>query len=315
MPSPDNMASPRSNRSWLTSTWGEFQDDHCALLAAAISYHVLFAFVPLVTFVIAMFGLVMRDPAARQAAADRLLQLLPFQESGSNLVLDMIRNVSAQSAPLTVIGALGLVWSSAGIFGTIRAALNIAWRVRSKRGFFADLLFDIASVLGFGLLFTASMAGTIVLQMLQSSLLRLPGLAFDGPSHTAVVLSGLLLPAVFSFVAFLLLFRFVPHVRHRLGDVWIGALVAAVLFEIGKHLFAFYVAHFNRYQALYGALGGVMLFMLWTYLSAIILLLGAELSAEHERRRNGELTEDGEPAHGPDPRDIPDSGHPAYAPR
>ncbi|HET9327891.1 MAG TPA: YihY/virulence factor BrkB family protein [Candidatus Eisenbacteria bacterium] len=273
--------------SWVTRTWGEFENDHCALLAASISYHVLFAFVPLVTFLVAMFGWITRDPAARQNAVDWLVQLLPLQASEDNLVLEMIRNVSSQTGTLTIIGALGLMWASTGIFGSIRSALNIAWGVPNKRGFFTDLLVDVGSLLGYGLLFASSMGATVALHSVQSSVLRLPFVRPDGVLHYLFLAAGLLLPATFSFIAFLLLFRFVPNVRHQVRDVWIGALVSAVLFEAGKHAFAFYVAHFNRYQSLYGTLGGVMLFMLWTYVSAITLLIGAEVAAERERRLRG----------------------------
>jgi membrane protein len=270
--------------SLLGRTWREFGEDHCTLLAAAISYHVLFAFIPLIAFLIAIFGLIVRDPASQQSAADRVLQLLPIQAgsgANGNLILDSIRSVSQQSGALTLIGLLGLIWSSSGIFGTIRSALNIAWRVKAKRGFIVDALLDIGAVLGLGLLFAASLAGTILMHSLQT---MSQSATQSGPIFMVL---GLALPAVVSFIAFLLLYRYVPNVRHGIGDVWPGAVLAAVLFEIIKHGFALYVAHFNRYQALYGALGAVMLFMLWTYLSSIILLIGAEFAAAFEAGRHG----------------------------
>ena len=281
--------SPQENRRefWLTRSWGEFNNDHCALLAASISYHVLFALVPVVTFTVAMIGWIMQGPTARQTAVDRLVQLLPLQASQDNLILDMIRSVAAQSGTLTVLGILGLMWSSMGIFGSIRSALNIAWGVPNKRGFVIDFLFDVGSLLSFGLLFAASLSGTMVLHSLESMIRGISWIHPDGVLHTMIVIAGVVLPAVFSYIAFLMLFRFLPNVRHHFRDVWIGALVSAVLFEGGKHVFAFYVAHFNRYQTLYGALGGVMLFMLWTYVSAVILLIGAEVAAERERRLRG----------------------------
>src|SRR5437867_2345863 len=206
---------PSADRgSLVTRTLREFSGDHGSMLAAAISYHVLFPFVPLVTFLVAMFGLIMRDPASRQAAADRLVQLLPFQGSESNTILDLIRNVSSQTGTLTVIGVVGLLWSSTGIFGSIRSALNIVWGVKGKRGFLKDLLVDVGSVIGFGLLFAASMVGTVVLQSLQTSLLHLPGIPTGGPIGMVPLVIGLVLPAIFSFIGFLLLFRFVPNVRH-----------------------------------------------------------------------------------------------------
>jgi membrane protein len=202
-------------------------------------------------------------------------------------VLQLIRGVSAQTGTLTLISVLGLMWSGAGIFGSIRSSLNIAWGIRDRKGFFVQFLFDLGSLITFGLLFATSMLGTVALHAIESRLLRLPGMPVQAAQNLLLV-SGLLLPALFSFTAFLLLYRFIPNVRHRWSDVWPGALLSAVLFEASKHGFAYYVAHFNHYQALYGALGGVMLFMLWTYLAANILLIGAEVTAERERIRYGE---------------------------
>jgi membrane protein len=265
----------------------------------------LFAFVPLVTFIVAMYGLIMRDPAAARDAADRFIQLLPLPNSDDNLVLQLIRGVSAQTATLTLIGALGLMWSSAGIFGSIRSSLNIAWGVKDRPGFFIQFLFDVGSLLTFGVLFAASMIGTIVLHSIESRLVRLPWVPVETTQNLLLV-GGLLLPALLSFSAFLLLYRFLPNVRHRWRDVWPGAALSAVLFEASKHGFAFYVAHFDRYRALYGALGGVMLFMLWTYVAAIILLMGAEVTAERERVRYHEAPK-------PEPRLRPPADTPREA--
>ena len=271
----------------LTRTWRAFGTDHCAEMAAAIAYYVLFSFVPLVTLLIAVFGLIMRDPAQQQGAVDGVLRMMPLQAgSGSNLVVDSIHNVSSQSGTLTLIGLAGLLWASSGMFGAIRAALNIAWDVKGHHGFMLQKLRDIAAVLGLGLLLVASLVGTTALHFVQTLSVQQTGTILTGPLQTFWTVAGLLVPAVFSFVAFLLLYRYVPNVRHSVGDVWPGALLATVLFELSKHGFAYYVAHFNRYQAVYGALGGVMLFMLWTYLAAMIMLIGAELAAARDRARH-----------------------------
>ena len=98
-------------------------------------------------------------------------------------------------------------------------------------------------------------------------------------------------PASVTIIAFLFLYRYVPSVSHGFRDVWPGAVIAGVLFEGAKHAFTYYVANWNRYEMLYGALGAVMLFLLWIYLSAMILLIGAELASAYEElvyRRRGE---------------------------
>ncbi len=270
--------------------WREFSDDHGTLLAAAIAYYVLFSFIPLMTLALAIFGFIVRDPQSQQIALDRILQTIPLSQ---NVIFDSLRTVSAQSGTLALIGLVGLLWSSSGMFGAVRAALNIAWGVEPQRGFIRQKLLDLAAALGLGLLMVASMAGTILIHILQTQGPQSMG-APSGPLSTVWMVAGLALPAVISFVMFLLVYRKVPNVQHRMSDVWPGALLATVLFELSKHGFAFYVAHFNSYQAVYGVLGGVMLFMLWAYLAAIILLLGAEFASEFEKRRP-KLSIDGQP--------------------
>jgi membrane protein len=264
--------------SLVSRTWHEFSDDHCTLLAAAIAYYVLFSIIPLITLMFAVFGFIMRNPQSQQGVVDRILQTIPL---GQSAISDSIRSVSGQSGALSIIGLVGLIWASTGMFDAIRSALNIAWNVESQRGLFKQKLLDLGAVFGLGILMAASLAGTLLVHFLQTSLRS--GTVLSGPLQPVITLAALLLPAVISFVAFLLIYRNVPNVRHGTGDVWPGALLAAVLFELSKHGFAFYVAHFNNYQAAYGVLGGVMLFMLWTYLASIILLMGAEFASEFEK--------------------------------
>ena len=266
-------------------TWREFNHDHCTLLAAAIAYYVMFSFIPLMTLTLAIFGFIMRDPQAQKSALDRILQSMPL---GQNAVFDSIRTVSGQSGTLSLIGLGGLLWASSGMFGAVRSALNITWGVESQGGFIRQHLLDAGAALGLGILMIASIAGTVLAHFLQTLSLQW-GTVLSGPLQTLFTLAGVLLPAVVSLVVFLLVYRKVPNVKHRSSDVWPGALLATVLFELCKHAFAYYVSHFNSYQAVYGVLGGVMLFMLWTYLAAIILLLGAEFASEFEKGRHKQM--------------------------
>lgn len=271
--------------SLVSRTWHEFSDDHCSLLAAGIAYYVLFSIIPLVTLMIAIFGIVMRDPQSQQAVLNRILQAIPL---GQNVVSDSIRSASAQSGTLSLIGLIGLVWASGGMFGAIRSALNIAWGVEPRHGFVRQQLLDVGALLGLGILMLVSMMGTLLVHFLQTLSLH-GGTALSGPTRTLFTAVGILLPAAISFVMFLLIYRKVPNVEHRTSGVWPGALLATVLFELSKHGFAFYVSHFSSYQAIYGLLGGVMLFMLWTYLASIILLIGAEFASEFEKGRHERL--------------------------
>ncbi len=259
----------------------EFNDDRCTEMAAAISYHVLFSFIPFLTVLIAVFGFLMHDPQQRQGAADRILEIVPVRSS--TIVIDAIRNIANQTGALTLIGLLGLMWAGSGIVSAVRGALNVAWDVTKGRGFVRETLFDLGGVLALGIVLGSSLAGTTAFHVLQVPSLN-PSIRFiAAPLAIAYTVTGLLLPAAFSFMAFMLVYRYVPNVRHRIRDVWPGALVATVLFEAVKHGFGFYAAHFTSYPTVYGAIGEIMLFMLWTYVSSVILLLGAEVASEWER--------------------------------
>ena len=96
-----------------------------------------------------------------------------------------------------------------------------------------------------------------------------------------------MVPAMFSFGAFVVLYRFVPNAPIKIGDVWPGALVAAIFFEVIKNGFSFYLANFGRYDVIYGSLGAVVAFLFWMYLAAVVLLLGAEVASEYPRVRSG----------------------------
>ena len=272
-----------ASQSTLGRTWRGFGAHHGSLFAAGIAYYALFSFIPLVTLALGISGLLLRNPQAQQSAMERLFQTMPL---GRNLVFDSIRTVSSESAGLSLVGLLGLLWAASGMFGAIRAALDAIWDAEPRHGFFRQKLVDVLAALGLGLMMVISMGATVAGHFVQTLAVR-NGTMLSGPTGTAVSVLALLLPALLSFAVFLAIYSEVPNVGHGTRDVWVGALLATVLFEASKHAFAFYVSHFSNYQVMYGTLGGVMLFMLWTYVASNILLLGAVFAAEYEKGRPG----------------------------
>jgi len=269
----------------------EFGRDHCPMMAAAISYFVLFAIVPLVTCLVALFGFVLRDPVVQGRVVEEVLSAVPLQaDQGQNMVIDAIRSVTAMSGTLTLLGLAGLFWTSAGLFGSVRDALNIAWDTTTQRRWLVQKLLDALGVLGLGLLLAGSIFSSALIHALRGWAQGWLGAGAHHPLLERLLPWGGWLPALVSFAFFMLLYRFVPNVRHGVRDVWPGALVAAASFELSKHAFSLYAAQFSTFKV-YGALGAVMLFMLWTYVSALILLAGAEVASEWERMRKERAAE------------------------
>jgi membrane protein len=268
-----------------------FNADRCTQMAAGISYYVLFSIIPLAIFAVSIFGFVVTDPGLRERITNGLVDNLPLEKgvggSGENLVADTLSGVSRVSAALSVFGLAAFAWSASTMFGAVRRSLNVVWGVDVHRPFVQQKLVDFSMLVGLGLILLLSLGAT---GLLQSA--RAVSASFLGPLSESTTFFWLAvsiaLPAVFSFLAFLAAYRLVPNAPVRVRDVWPGALLATVLFETLKNGFAFYIQHFSNYDVVYGSLGAIMIFLLWTYLAANILLLGASVAVEYPRVQRGE---------------------------
>ncbi len=233
--------------------------------AAALTFTTLLSLVPLMTVSLAIFY---AFPAAEEVNAvlqDFLFQnFMPTAGEVLQQHLDaFISKASSLSGPsFAVLIAVALL-----LMSNIDQSLNTIWEVRAKRGFVSKFL-TYWAVLTLGpLLITASVLAT-------SKLVILAGMAhspwWEGLLKLAPVSSSLL--------AFTLIYGLVPNVRVKFSHALIGGAVAALLFELAKRLFAFYLQTFPTYEAIYGALATVPIFLVWLYLTWTIVLIGAEVA-------------------------------------
>ena len=265
----------------------KFGDDRCTHMAAAISYYALFSLFPLLIFMMSIFGIFLQRSSLQNDLIDRALEFLPLTpDKGRNDVRDAIDAIAGISIPLSMVGLLGLAWAASAMFGAIRTALNIAWDIKTPRHFVKQKLLDLGMVAGVGVFFLLSIGTTAFLHTTQQASSDILG---PLSSSTAFFWRAIphLMPAIFSFGAFIMLYRFVPGAPVKIGDVWFGALIAAIFFEIIKNGFSFYVANFGHYDVVYGSLGAVVALLFWMYLSAVALLLGAEVASEYPRVMSG----------------------------
>lgn len=260
----------------LRRTLRRYQDHEGPRVAASIAFYVLFSSVPALAFLIASVTWVIRDPHDQAHIVGHMLDLLPTgSEQNREVLLRIVTAVRKASGGLTVLGALGLAWSSLGMFSAARWGLNRAWGAKSRASFLGVRPTDFAAAVGIWMLLLLSALATAAVHLLAGegtplpASSWLPGLAWNAAQSS--------IPAALSFAAFLFVYRYVPSVEHRLKDVFPAALVATCAFEITKHLFAFYVRLMTKTSPLFATLGGTLGFMLWVYLCAAILLLGAEL--------------------------------------
>jgi membrane protein len=224
--------------------------------------------------------------------AERQLGPEDLSAGQDNLITDTLDNVAQASVPLGVIGLVMVAYSASVLFGAVRRSLNFVWGVDAQRPFVQQKLIDLAMLLGLVLLLLASVAATAALQTLREM--------NSGPISSSGGIFWSLLPFAapwaVTFLLYLFTFRFVPNTRNRFRDVWLGAALAATAFEVLKYGYAIYVANFGHYDVVYGALGGILLFMFFTYLVAYTFLLGAEVAVEYPRVLRGDYDEaEGQP--------------------
>ena len=268
----------------------EFIDDRCSQLAAGISYYALLSIFPFVILFVSISGLILQDNSLREDLITELTDVLPVSEGeGREDVESLVDGVASGLSALGFLSIFALMWSASGMMGAIRRALNEAWDTDFRRPFLRAKLIDLAMIGGLGVLVTLSIGTTIFLQVARRASDSLSdGLGPAGAGATVgFEVVAIVVPLAFSFSVFLILYKVVPAVRTRFRHVWPGALVAALGFELIKNAFAIYLANFGNYDAVYGSLGAVIAFLFFVYLSANIMLFGAEFASEWPRVIHG----------------------------
>ncbi len=256
-------------RSFLHHLWQHFRADRSFEAAAALSYTTLLALVPLMAV---MFGVVSAFPVFDLWAGEVEEYIFAnFVPAAGEQIREHLQDFVARTTGLTGAGTVFLIVTSILLMATIEKSLNRIWRVSAERSPISRLLIYWAALTLGPLLMGASLA-------LTSYLAAIPFFVTD--LGEGVVL-GILNFAPFFVVltGFTLLFLIVPNRRVRLHHALIGALLSAVLFELASRGFVFYVSNFPTYERLYGALAAIPLFLVWIYLSWVVVLLGASVAA------------------------------------
>ncbi|HEX8644064.1 MAG TPA: YihY/virulence factor BrkB family protein [Allosphingosinicella sp.] len=272
---------PRAWKDILLATWKEGGEDDLTLVAAGVAFYAFLAFVPLLSAFVLSYGLV-AEPASVVSHMQALTAVLP--QNAASIIGDQLKSMTETGGGQKGFGlllaiAIALYGATKGA-AAIMTALNIAYDVEETRGFVKKTAMSFAMTAGALLtLFLAivAIAGSNALEDV------LPELS--GATH--VLVKGTLWAAAASAVVLLLavVYRYGPD-RPNAPWRWItpGSAAAAAAWLAATAGFGLYVANFGNYNATYGSLGAVIVFLTWLYLSAYIVLLGAELNSEIERR-------------------------------
>lgn len=288
-----DAAPPRRTllRGWMDvaiATWKDAGENHLDLVSAGVAFYAFFAFVPLLSAFVLSYGL-FADPADVVHHVETLTTMMP--ENAAEIVGDQLRSMTESSDARTGLAlcialVIALYGASKGT-GAIINALNIVFRSEETRGFFGRTLVALTMTGGAVVVLFLAILAVSALNFLESLLPQLGGLTIH-----LIKFASFLLAAGSVILLLAVVYRFGPN-RPDKRWRWItpGSALATLAWLAATAGFGFYVSSFASYNATYGSLGAIIVFLTWLYLTAYIVLLGAELNAVMERRAGRETPE------------------------
>ncbi|MBI5105869.1 MAG: YihY/virulence factor BrkB family protein [Solirubrobacterales bacterium] len=302
--SPAQLSKPTWKET-LKRTFKEFKEDNLTDWAAALTYYGVLALFPAIIALVSILGLV--GPSATQPLLDNLATLAPGP--ARDIVTGAVENVAngRGAAGLTfVLGLAGALWSASGYVGAFARASNAIYEVEEGRPFWKLRPVQVLVTTVCVLLLAACAIAIVVTGPLAQRVGDVVGAGSAAVTAWDIAKWPVIALVVITILS--ILYYAAPNVKQP-GFKWItvGGVVALVTWIVASAAFAFYVANFSSYNKTYGALGGVVAFLVWLWVTNIAVLFGAEVNAEVERGRE---LERGEPAHDElqlPPRDEPKS--------
>lgn len=276
-------------RGWKDIAWRVYRQigcDNIDLIAAGVAFYTLLALFPAIAALVSIYGLV-ADRATVLEHTDKLAGFLP--QGAVDLISGQMEAIASQPQGALGLGfvlGLGLsIWGANKAMKSMLSALNVAYDETEKRGMIALNAVSIAFTLGAIVLVLVALGVIIAIPIVMRAM------GISGGAGLAVELLRWPILLIVALAGMATLYRYGPS-RTEAKWRWItpGGAVAAVLWIAASVLFSWYVTNFGSYNETYGSLGAVIVFMTWVWLSAMTLLIGAELNAEAERQTTRDST-------------------------
>ena len=291
-PSPDAGRKPDSPtdidkpgwRYTAKAAFGEFQRDQCTDLAAALTYYSVLSVFPAILALVSLLGLFGQGESTTTALLD-IVRQLGQGEVAKQLQGPIDQIVMARGAGLAfVVGLVGAIWSASGYVGAFGRAMNRVYQVDEGRPIWK--LRPVVVLLTIGLVIMAALVlvGLVVSGPVATAIGDAVGLGEASRTAWEIAKWPVMLGIVVVMVA--VLYYATPNVRQpKFRWVSVGATVAILVWVLASVAFGFYVSNFSSYNKTYGSLAGIVVFLLWLWITNLALLFGAEIDAELERTR------------------------------
>jgi len=272
----------------LSATYTKWAKDHAQSLGAALAFYAVFSLAPLLLIVIAIAGSVFGQEAAQGQIIGQIQGLVG--EESANAIQSMIEEARKPAAGIiaTVLAMVMLLLGATGVFAQLQEALNTIWSVEEKPGeslwkLLKDRFVSLMVVLGTGFLLLISLiisAGLSAIGAALGNFLPVPGFLLQ-------IINFFVSFAIVTLL-FAMIYKLLPDISIQWGDVWIGAIIASLLFTIGKFLIGLYLGKSDVGIA-YGAAGSLVVILIWVYYASQIFLFGAEFTAVYAHSRGSRL--------------------------
>ena len=262
----------------LVETLKEASRDHAKDLAAAIAFWVFFSIFPLLIGTLSAAGYFLRSAEMQARIYDVVIDMFP---GSASLVRDNLDAVIQYRGTMSWVGIVGLFWTAGKGFGAITRAVNRAIGAKRSHSFLLSKARYFFMAVAVSVLAVASIAITVAFDIVLESSFLVQRLGLEGVEASRLKSWALSFGLI--FLTFALLYKLAPYVKVRWRQVVPGALLAAMLFEIVKTAFLVYLDRVADFEAIYGSLSSIIVLLLWLYLSALILVFGAEYNIVRSR--------------------------------
>lgn len=264
----------------VMTNWGVHR---CSTQSAALAFYTIFSLAPVLVVVITLAGFIWGQEAVRGQIFDEFKGLMG--PDAALLVQEVLQSAArpASGRIAAVIGIVTLMLGATAVFGQLQEALNTVWAVEPKPGaalttLLRKRLHSFTLVIGIGFLLAVSLVLSAALTGFSRYLEHRLDLPVDFLQVANFVVSFVVITLLFAMT-----YRILPDVKIGWRDVWLGSVLTALLFVVGKTLIGLYLGRTGVVSA-YGAAGSLVVILLWVYYSALIFFFGAELSRVHSRQ-------------------------------
>ena len=249
--------------------------------AASIAYYSLLSFFPFLLLVFSLLGSITDDENDRIAVLTFVFRYFPTQLDFVDAQLLAFRE---RGFELGVAGALALIWASLGVFGAVTSGVNEAWGVEQQRSFWKHRLVSFLMLVAAG---AVTVVGLLLVGAVEVAQASSFGVMLTRAGWLSVLrtLTADYLATVLLIVGVGLVYYYIPNAKTRFRDVWVGATLTGVLWRLAFDGFSWYIAMNTSLSMIHGSIAAVVVFLLWIYVSSIILMYGVEFTAAYARLR------------------------------